>query len=154
MRAAQVIVVGDNKQLPPTSFFRSEVGDEDEAEDLESILDECSALNIKQQMLLWHYRSRHESLIAFSNRRIYDGRLYTFPSPGREGGEWGVSYVRVQDGVYDRSGDPDQRGGGSQGGGVGVRPFCPLPGALPGRGRVQRGPAAGSDRSAGKHAQR
>ncbi len=105
MRARQVIVVGDNKQLPPTTFFHSDAGDEDEeAEDLESILDECSTLNIKQQMLLWHYRSRHESLIAFSNNRIYDGRLYTFPSPGREGGEWGVSYVRVPDGVYDRAG--------------------------------------------------
>jgi very-short-patch-repair endonuclease len=105
MRAKQVIVVGDNKQLPPTSFFRGEAGDEDdEAEDLESILDECSALNIRQQMLLWHYRSRHESLIAFSNNRIYDGKLYTFPSPGREEGEWGVSYVRVPDGVYDRAG--------------------------------------------------
>jgi len=105
MRARQVIVVGDNKQLPPTSFFRGEAGDEDEAaEDLESILDECTALNIRQQMLLWHYRSRHESLIAFSNRHIYDGRLFTFPSPGREEGEWGVSLVRVPDGVYDRAG--------------------------------------------------
>jgi superfamily I DNA and/or RNA helicase len=55
-------------------------------EDLESILDECTALNIRQHMLLWHYRSRHESLIAFSNSRIYDGRLFTFPSPGRRRG--------------------------------------------------------------------
>ena len=105
MRAKQVIVVGDSKQLPPTSFFRNDAGDEDDrTEDLESILDECSALNIRQHMLLWHYRSRHESLIAFSNNRIYDGRLYTFPSPGREEGEWGVSCVRVPDGVYDRAG--------------------------------------------------
>jgi very-short-patch-repair endonuclease len=105
MRARQVIVVGDGKQLPPTSFFRTEAGDEDDqTEDLESILDECSALNIRQQMLLWHYRSRHESLIAFSNSHIYDGKLYTFPSPGRKEGEWGVTYVRVPDGVYDRAG--------------------------------------------------
>ncbi|MDW5564365.1 MAG: DUF4011 domain-containing protein [Methanomassiliicoccus sp.] len=105
MRAKQVIVVGDNKQLPPTSFFRGEAEDEDDqVEDLESILDECSALNIKQHMLLWHYRSRDESLIAFSNSRIYDGRLYTFPSPRREDGEWGVTFVHVPDGTYDRAG--------------------------------------------------
>jgi hypothetical protein len=103
MRARQVIVVGDGKQLPPTDFFR-EVNDEDEdVPDLESILDECSS-SMPQQMLLWHYRSRHESLIAFSNRHIYDGKLYTFPSPGRKEGEWGVTYVRVPDGVYDRAG--------------------------------------------------
>ncbi len=104
MRAKQVIVVGDGKQLPPTSFFRGEAGEEEDMEDLESILDECSAINIKQHMLLWHYRSRHESLIAFSNRRFYGGRLFTFPSSGREEGEWGVSFTRVQDGIYDRSG--------------------------------------------------
>ncbi len=104
MRGAQTIVVGDSKQLPPTSFFRSEAGEaeDEEMEDLESILDECTALNIKQHMLLWHYRSRHESLIAFSNQRIYDGLLNTFPSAGHDAGEWGVSYVRVPDGVYER----------------------------------------------------
>ncbi|MBI0583060.1 MAG: DUF4011 domain-containing protein [Methanomassiliicoccus sp.] len=106
MRAKQVIVVGDSRQLPPTSFFRNANGEdaEDEMEDLESILDECTALSIRQPMLMWHYRSRHESLIAFSNSRIYDGRLITFPSPGREDGEWGVVFVHVPEGVYDRAG--------------------------------------------------
>lgn len=104
MRGGQTIVVGDSKQLPPTSFFRSEAGEaeDEELEDLESILDECTALNIMQHMLLWHYRSRHESLIAFSNQRMYDGLLNTFPSAGHEAGEWGVSFVRVTDGVYER----------------------------------------------------
>jgi len=104
MRGTQTIVVGDSKQLPPTSFFRSEAGEveDEELEDLESILDECTALSIKQHMLLWHYRSRHESLIAFSNQRMYDGLLNTFPSAGHQAGEWGVSYVRVPDGVYER----------------------------------------------------
>ena len=107
MRGAQVIVVGDSKQLPPTTFFKIEPGevtDEEELEDLESILDECTALNIQQQMLLWHYRSRDESLIAFSNQRIYGGRLNTFPSAGHDAGEWGVSFVHVPEGVYDRGG--------------------------------------------------
>ncbi len=81
MRGAQVIVVGDSKQLPPTSFFRSEAAEseDEEGEDLESILDECTALSIPQHMLLWHYRSRHESLIAFSNQRIYGGAAEHLP---------------------------------------------------------------------------
>ncbi len=103
MRAKQVIVVGDGKQLPPTDFFREVTDEEEDVPDLESILDECSSA-MPQHMLLWHYRSRHESLIAFSNRRFYGGRLFTFPSSGREEGEWGVSFTRVQDGIYDRSG--------------------------------------------------
>ena len=103
MRGTQAIIVGDSRQLPPASFFQAAMGEEDEdygPEDLESILDECSASAIKQHMLLWHYRSRHESLIAFSNRHIYGNRLFTFPSAAPGGG---VSHVRV-DGVYDRGG--------------------------------------------------
>nr|MBC7613270.1 DUF3320 domain-containing protein [Pseudopedobacter sp.] len=82
-RANSVIVVGDPKQMPPTSFFSSNNFDEDNAdkEDLESILDDCLALSMPSQHLLWHYRSKHESLIAFSNAKYYDNRLLTFPSP-------------------------------------------------------------------------
>jgi hypothetical protein len=84
-RGRHVIVVGDPKQLPPTSFFANTVGeDSDDAvipEDLESILDDCLALGMPQEHLLWHYRSRHESLIAFSNRHFYENKLLTFPSP-------------------------------------------------------------------------
>lgn len=81
-RGTSVIVVGDPKQMPPTSFFGSNAVDEDniELEDLESILDDCLALSMPSHYLLWHYRSKHESLIAFSNAKYYDNQLLTFPS--------------------------------------------------------------------------
>ncbi len=81
-RGEDAVIVGDPKQMPPTSFFATNTVDEDnlDVEDLESILDDCLALNMPQSHLLWHYRSRHESLIAFSNSRFYENRLYTFPS--------------------------------------------------------------------------
>jgi hypothetical protein len=83
-RGRQVVMVGDPKQLPPTSFFdRAESGldDQDVEVDLESILDECISANLPTRRLNWHYRSHHESLIAFSNYTYYDGDLVTFPSP-------------------------------------------------------------------------
>ncbi|WP_205702873.1 DUF3320 domain-containing protein [Botryobacter ruber] len=81
-RGTNVIVVGDPKQMPPTSFFGSNAVDDDniELEDLESILDDCLALSMPSHYLLWHYRSKHESLIAFSNAKYYDNQLLTFPS--------------------------------------------------------------------------
>lgn len=84
MRAKQTIVAGDTNQLPPTSFFRtggieSEEVNEENDEILESILQECSSF-LPATYLKWHYRSRHESLIAFSNQNIYANRLVTFPS--------------------------------------------------------------------------
>ena len=68
-RGKNAVIVGDPKQMPPTSFFTGNTVDEEnlEHEDLESILDDCLALNMPQSHLLWHYRSRHESLIAFSH---------------------------------------------------------------------------------------
>ena len=100
-RGKNLVVVGDPKQLPPTSFFSSNHVDEDnmELEDMESILDDCLALSMPQEHLLWHYRSRHESLIAFSNRKYYDNKLYTFPSPYDKISR--VSFVPVK-GFYDR----------------------------------------------------
>ena len=82
-RGNNVIIVGDPKQMPPTNFFSVNTVDEDniEMEDLESILDDCLALSIPSKYLLWHYRSKHESLIAFSNSEYYDNKLMTFPSP-------------------------------------------------------------------------
>ncbi|RON51841.1 DUF3320 domain-containing protein [Pseudomonas frederiksbergensis] len=83
-RGKQVVMVGDPKQLPPTSFFdraESTADDEDVEADLESILDECISANLPIRHLNWHYRSRHESLIAFSNQRYYESKLVTFPSP-------------------------------------------------------------------------
>lgn len=100
-RGENVIVVGDPKQLPPTSFFSSNQVDEEnyEKEDLESVLDDCLALSMPQKHLLWHYRSRHESLIAYSNAKYYDNKLFTFPSPDDQVSE--VSWVHV-DGYYDK----------------------------------------------------
>lgn len=82
-RGKEAVIVGDPKQMPPTSFFTEQVSDEDdyETEDLESILDDCLAISMPQMSLAWHYRSRHESLITFSNKAFYGGKLYTFPSP-------------------------------------------------------------------------
>jgi len=105
-RGKQVVMVGDPKQLPPTAFFdRAEAdGDEDTdiESDLESILDECLGANLPTQNLSWHYRSRHESLIAFSNNRYYGGGLVTFPSPNTE--DKAVKFHYIGDGVYEKGG--------------------------------------------------
>ena len=89
-RGRQLVVAGDQKQLPPTTFFERTVSDEevsieeDEIEetlaDFESILDVCCTLGLPRRRLRWHYRSRREPLIAFSNRHFYDNELVTFPS--------------------------------------------------------------------------
>lgn len=105
-RGKQAIIVGDPKQLPPTSFFQRQEDDEEEpteaelVEDLESILDDCISARLTRLSLNWHYRSRHESLIAFSNYHYYNNRLLTFPSPHRQG--MGVSWRHVPEGIYDR----------------------------------------------------
>ena len=83
-RGKEAVIVGDPKQMPPTSFFTEQIDDGDDAfetDDLESILDDCLAVSMPQMYLEWHYRSRHESLITFSNKSFYEGRLFTFPSP-------------------------------------------------------------------------
>jgi hypothetical protein len=81
-RGRQVVVAGDPRQMPPTNFFSRGAGpsDDDVEADMESILDECLAAGVPAHSLSWHYRSRHESLIAFSNHRFYDGNLVTFPA--------------------------------------------------------------------------
>jgi len=89
IRGAQAVVVGDSRQLPPTRFFdRIGAGDEtgpdadySRAADLESILDHFAARGARQVMLRWHYRSRHHSLIAVSNREFYEDKLVVFPCP-------------------------------------------------------------------------
>jgi very-short-patch-repair endonuclease len=106
-RGKQAIIVGDSKQLPPTSFFDRigvSTGDEDEieddqtiAEDSESILETAEKL-FRTHSLLWHYRSRHEALIAFSNRRFYDGRLIVFPSPKGQSDRFGIGWNFVESG--------------------------------------------------------
>lgn len=81
-RANAAIIVGDPKQMPPTTFFQREINTDDDVEhnDMESILDDCITLGMPEHYLNYHYRSRHESLIAFSNRYYYGNRLITFPS--------------------------------------------------------------------------
>jgi len=100
-RGKAVIVVGDPKQLPPTSFFEKDVFDEKNAdkEDMESVLDDCLALSMPSVHLKWHYRSRHESLIAFSNVNYYDNSLLTFPSNDDLSTRVSFHYVN---GIYDR----------------------------------------------------
>ena len=101
-RGKAAIIVGDPKQLPPTTFFHVNAVDEDnlENEDMESVLDDCLAVNMPQRHLTWHYRSKHESLIAFSNAHYYENRLCTFPSPDALASK--VRFVLVEDGTYDR----------------------------------------------------
>ena len=99
-RGRQVVVAGDPRQMPPTNFFGRSVDEDevsDDERDAESILEECLAAGVPQHTLDWHYRSRHESLIAFSNHRYYDNRLMTFPAPVTRASA--VSWRRVE-GVY------------------------------------------------------
>jgi very-short-patch-repair endonuclease len=102
LRAKQAIVVGDTQQLPPTSFFMSRDDEdvEEEIEDLESFLSECST-KFRTKPLLWHYRSKNENLIAFSNKFFYDNRLITFPNAKDSEGV-GLDFVYVKDAIYDR----------------------------------------------------
>ncbi|NUF85727.1 AAA domain-containing protein, partial [Acinetobacter seifertii] len=99
-RGKSAIIVGDPKQLPPTSFFSTSINldevNEDElvgVEDAESILDSVSMF--KKRRLRWHYRSRHQSLIAFSNKHFYDSDLVLFPSPIQSSPELGIRFKRV-----------------------------------------------------------
>lgn len=81
-RAKNAIIAGDPNQMPPTSFFAGRIIDEEnlDLEDLDSILDDCLALGLPSIHLRWHYRSRHESLISFSNQHFYENAMETFPS--------------------------------------------------------------------------
>lgn len=117
-RAKQIVVVGDSKQLPPSQFFSrmtSDDGDDRESEievnpsNLESILGLCKARGVSERMLRWHYRSRHHSLIAVSNREFYDDQLFVFPSPGRIDAELGLSFHFVDNGCFDRGGSSTNR---------------------------------------------
>ncbi len=112
-RGKQVIIAGDNKQLPPTNFFTTSTSDvefdidseeeEDDSEGYESILDEALTC-LPERTLKWHYRSRHEHLIAFSNVKIYNCELITFPSAVDKVADNGVEYIYVPNGIYERGG--------------------------------------------------
>ncbi|MET8044898.1 DUF4011 domain-containing protein [Micromonospora sp. NPDC005215] len=108
-RGSAVVVVGDSRQMPPSSIMQAShsVDEVDEGngpvpEDLESILSEAVESGLPQRWLSWHYRSHDESLIAFSNRYYYDNKLSSLPSPGAASSA-GVSWRRVE-GQYDRGG--------------------------------------------------
>jgi hypothetical protein len=112
VRGQQIVVVGDSKQLPPTSFFDSladQGQDEDDecsehsAADIESLLGLVCSRGAHQRMLRWHYRSRHESLITVSNHLFYDDRLVVFPSPDRDRTNLGLVYHRMEKAAYERS---------------------------------------------------
>jgi very-short-patch-repair endonuclease/DNA polymerase III delta prime subunit len=107
IRSDQVIVIGDRKQLPPTSFFSSGDSEEedDQDDDFESVLDECSNFMLGRT-LKWHYRSQDERLIAFSNLHFYDSQLVTFPNPVQRP-DLGVWFRHIPDGIYDRGGRRD-----------------------------------------------
>jgi very-short-patch-repair endonuclease len=100
-RGQQVVIAGDPRQMPPSNDFTRSSGtttiDSDTMPDMPSILDECLAAGVTQHSLDWHYRSRHESLICFSNTRYYDSKLVTFPPP--ETRPSAVTWQRVP-GVY------------------------------------------------------
>ncbi len=120
LRAKQTIVVGDSKQMPPTSFFdklTGDEGDEDEEttdedinslKELESVLAMMSSKipreSARRRWLRWHYRSRHDALIQTSNRLFYDDRLVVFPSPYRSGAGAGLVLRHDPSTVYGRGG--------------------------------------------------
>lgn len=103
-RGSQLVVVGDPKQLPPTSFFERVIYD-DKEEDLTAIEESESILDATLPMfparrLRWHYRSQHESLIAFSNHSFYGSDLVLFPSPYKATDNYGIQYSRVPRGCF------------------------------------------------------
>lgn len=113
-RGSQVIIAGDSKQLPPTNFFSATTNNSDNDYDMsdeedysevvsDSILEEAASV-LPNRTLLWHYRSRHESLIAFSNREIYKNELITFPNSVTNATDMGVEYIYVEDGCYEGGG--------------------------------------------------
>lgn len=109
-RAKQVVVVGDERQLPPTRFFAkmtSGTSDDDDDQDgaqvsdIESILGLFSARGLPERMLRWHYRSRHQSLIAVSNSQFYDSKLFIVPSPYTQEAGMGLRFHHVPGGIFE-----------------------------------------------------
>lgn len=100
-RAKQIVVVGDDKQLPPTPFFQKALNQDDDIDEENEILDDLSVLDtclvrgFENRELLWHYRSKDTSLIAFSNKNFYNDNLKLFPSPIIQSNTNGIQYIYV-----------------------------------------------------------
>ena len=113
-RADRAVVVGDSRQLPPTNFFNKmssgneEDDDSTELADLESLLGSFCASGSPQVMLRWHYRSRHESLIAVSNREFYENHLMLFPSPDKGKEEAGLHFHYLPDNHFEKQVNPGE----------------------------------------------
>jgi superfamily I DNA and/or RNA helicase/very-short-patch-repair endonuclease len=119
LRAANCIIVGDRKQLPPTRMFDSDYGDDlsyvdpfdkdldilanPSLKDIESILDFASSLNMPEMRLNWHYRSKFSSLIAVSNKEFYQNDLIVFPDAHAPSENEGLVFTYIPNGNYDRS---------------------------------------------------
>jgi hypothetical protein len=114
-RCKQLVVVGDDRQLPPTRFFSrmttevetDESNDESfvaGTSDVESVLSLCIARGMPQMMLRWHYRSRHQSLIAVSNQQFYKSELFIVPSPYTAASEIGLKFNYIANGTFDSGG--------------------------------------------------
>jgi len=104
MRASQAVIMGDSKQLPPTAFFEKKgegTNEAAEVTDMESLLNLCRA-SLPVRVLTWHYRSRHDSLMALSNRLFYDDRLMVCPSPCPPPENMGLQLRYVRSAVYER----------------------------------------------------
>ncbi len=116
LRGRQVIVVGDSKQMPPSNLFGKAVElEEEELEnsataEMESILALMEARGAASKMLRWHYRSRHDSLIAVSNDQFYKNRLLAFPSPGFHPDATGLKFHYLPDTHYDKGGSRTNAG--------------------------------------------
>ena len=119
-RCGQIVVVGDERQLPPTAFFSKLTSDDDDEADeadngvqrigaVESILGLCSVCGVPERMLRWHYRSRHDSLIAVSNREFYESRLFIVPSPDANRSETGLHFHHLPQGTFDIGGTRSNR---------------------------------------------
>lgn len=103
LRSRAAVIVGDPKQMPPSDLFTSRPGetaddDNEDPGDVESVLTLAYGNFERPRRLRWHYRSRHESLIAFSNQHFYNGELEVFPSADRDASRLGVSYQLVESG--------------------------------------------------------
>ncbi|MCH8039364.1 MAG: DUF4011 domain-containing protein [Nitrospinae bacterium] len=119
LRGSQIIVMGDTRQLPPTTFFDrilKDSGEEDPEEqpsasvaDVESILHQCKR-SFPTKTLRWHYRSKHESLIAVSNQEFYNNCLLIYPSPHKRSDRLGLEHVHLPNATYDRGRSATNRG--------------------------------------------